>query len=152
MESWESTRRIIPSLSASKPGFAKASFWEWLVGSQLLDEACCVVLMIPPFPRRRRRCTKCHPLQEVLKSASMPAGCPWPAGRVWSICSWSPNISDLGWLLSLSPPDSSSPTTGQTKDCQGAFQPGGCNLGLILESGVLSTYIVAGCFLSAAVS
>lgn len=135
-------------LSASKPGFAKASCWNgwslWLPSQAA--EGCQWFYF---FPRRMRRHTDQNASQEMLEERRLPPPNP---ERVWSIRSWSLNNSDLGRLLRLSPVDTVSSNTTQTNGCQETFQPGGCSMGLTIESGVLSIYTVVGCCLSAIVS
>lgn len=143
VESWASIRRISysqPQCLVSK----RPLFWEQLVGPQLLDKACCMGWWFHFLPGGEGGTGE-------EAAASIPPGCPRAPKRDRSLCSLSPNISDLGQLLYLSPPDAISPTTGQRNGCQEALQPGGCDLGLILEFRVSSIY-VAGCFLSAVAS
>lgn len=75
--------KISMLLSASKPGLAKASFWEWLVGSQLLGSADDPT----SFQEEGESPVECaggYPLQEVLGKTATLAGCPWPPGRALS--------------------------------------------------------------------
>lgn len=110
----------------SVKSICKAAFWEQLVGSN-----CWVVVMIPLLSRKSPSVV-CRGLPTAggLRKIATLAGCPWPPHKELCLCFQSLNISDLGQLQTLlfnHKPDKWLPS---------GFQPAGCNLGLILESGV----------------
>ena len=72
-------------LSASKSEFAKAAFWEQLVGSQLLGSGDDSTLS----RRSKSSSVVCRglPTQEVLRKTATLAGCPWPSERALPVFS-----------------------------------------------------------------